>query len=79
METYGITELAAGIADALARGVPHPNAVRLALERRRQARDEPPPLAVTLPDHIKRLDVPVRPHALAGYDTLMENDNDDQR
>mgnify|MGYP003336195961 CR=1 FL=1 len=79
MQTYGITELAAGIADALARGVPHPNAVRMALERRRQARDEPPPLAVTLPDHIKRRDVPVRPHALDSYDTLMEHDHDDQR
>ena len=71
-------ELAAAIDDALARGVPHPNAVRLALERRRQARDEPPPVAVPLPEHVKRKDVPVRPHALDDYDRLMENldDND---
>ena len=75
METYGITELAAGIADALARGVPHPNAVRLALERRRLIRDEPPPVAVPLPDNVKRRDVPVRPHALDGYDRLMESDD----
>jgi transposase len=77
IETYGVAELSAAIADALARGVPHPNAVRLALERRRQARDEPPPVAVALPEHLKRRDVPVRPHALNDYDCLMENDNDD--
>jgi hypothetical protein len=53
--------------------VQHPNAVRLALERRRQAQAEPPPLAVCLPDHVKRRDVPVRPHRLDDYDTLMEN------
>ena len=78
LETYGVVELAAGVADALARGVPHPNAVRLALERRRQARDKPPPLAVSLPEHVKRRDVPVRPHALNDYDHLMENADDDR-
>ena len=61
------------IDEALARDVPHPNAVRMALERRRQALDAPPPLAVCLPDHVKRRDVPVRPHCLDDYDTLMEN------
>lgn len=74
---YGVAELTTAIADALARGVPHPNAVRLALERRRQAKAAPPPLAVSLPDHVKRRDVPVRPHCLKGYDTLMENGHDD--
>jgi hypothetical protein len=61
------------INEALTRGVPHPNAVRLALERRRQAQATPPPLAVSLPDHVKRRDFPVRQHGLADYDTLMEN------
>lgn len=42
---YGVAALTAAVADALDRGVPHPNAVRLALERRRQAQAEPPPLA----------------------------------
>jgi transposase len=77
LERYGVAEFEAAIADALGRGVPHPNAVRLALERRRQAKAEPPPLAVNLPDHVKRRDVPVRPHALNDYDALMENDDDD--
>jgi hypothetical protein len=73
LECYGLAELTAAIDEALARDVPHPNAVRLALERRRQAVDAPPPLAVCLPDHVKRRDVPVRPHCLDDYDTLMEN------
>ena len=69
---YGVAELTAAVADALARGVAHPNAVRLALERRRQAQAEPPPLAVSLPEHVKRRDSPVRPHNLDDYDQLME-------
>lgn len=73
LERYGVAELKVAIDEALARDVPHPNAVRLALERRRQAVDAPPPLAVCLPDHVKRRDVPVRPHCLDDYDTLMEN------
>ena len=75
LDAYGVTELSAAIAEAMARGVPHPNAVRLALERRRQLREEPPPVAVALPAHVKCRDVPVRPHALDGYDRLMENDD----
>ncbi len=42
------SELQAAIDEALGRGVPHPNAVRLALERRREARQLPPPVAVPL-------------------------------
>ena len=41
-----------------------------------QAQAEPPPLAVPLPEHVRRRDVPVRPHALDDYDHLMENDHD---
>ena len=76
LETYGLTELEAAITDALAREVPHPNAVRLALEQRRQASAKPPPLPIALPDHVKSRDVPVRPHNLDNYDRLMESDDD---
>ena len=70
---YCGAELTVAIADALARGVPHPNAVRLVLERQRRAQDEPPPLTITLPEHVKRRNIPVRPHDLDGYDQLTEN------
>ena len=78
LERYGVAELSAAIAEALGRGVPHPNAVRVALERQRQAQGEPPPLAVSLPEHVKRRDVPVRPHKLDDYDQLMECPHDDE-
>ena len=78
LDRYGAAELEAAVGDALAREVPHPNAVRLALERRRQEQQAPPPLGVALPDSVKRRDVPVRPHPLAGYDQLTEANDDDE-
>jgi hypothetical protein len=42
----GRFKLDAAILEAIARGVPHPNAVRLALDHRRQLRNEAPPVAV---------------------------------
>ncbi len=70
-------ELDAAIGEALARGVPHPNAVRLSLERRRQERELPPPVPVALPDNPRVRDLVVRPHPLNIYDTLKESDDDD--
>ena len=40
LDRYGAAELQAAILEALERDVPHPNAVRLALERRREQRGE---------------------------------------
>ena len=73
LERYGAEELQAAIGEALARGVPHPNAVRLVLEQRREARQLPPPLAVPLSPAARQQDIPVRPHALDGYDQLTED------
>jgi transposase len=72
LDRYGAAELQAGILEALARDVPHPHAVRLALERRREQRGEPPPVVVELPPHVQAGDVPVSPHALETYDRLTE-------
>lgn len=68
LERYGAQALQLAILDALERGVPHPNAVRLALERAREATGQPPPVALVLPAHVARRDAPVRPHALDSYD-----------
>jgi transposase len=76
LERYGSDELQAAIEVALERGVPHPNAVRLALEQRREARQLPPPLAVSLSPTAQQRDVPVRPHDLDGYDQLTEGGHD---
>jgi hypothetical protein len=72
LDRYGAAELDAAIADALHRNVPHPNAVRLALERRREQRHEAPPIAAWLPAHVQARDTPVRPHPLESYDELKE-------
>ena len=71
-----IAELAAAVQDALARDVPHPNAVRLALERHREQRAQPPATVVTLPAHLQQRDVIVRHHNLAAYDRLQESADD---
>ncbi|HWR88113.1 MAG TPA: IS21 family transposase [Acidiferrobacterales bacterium] len=76
LDRYGGAELEAAIRDALGRGVPHPNAVRLALERRREQRHAPPPVAVCLPDHIKDRDSAVQPHRLDTYDQLTGEDDE---
>jgi transposase len=77
LDSYGAAELDAAIQDAVARGVPHPNAVRLVLERRREQRNAPPPIAVDLPDHVKARDPIVKPHRLEIYDQLGHTSKDD--
>ena len=69
----GISELQqqAAIEETLASGAaPHPNPVRLALERRREARRLPPPVAVPMPEHVRKKDALVTPHRLDIYDQI---------
>jgi len=74
---YSISELTEAVAEALARDVPHTNAVRLALDRRREQRGQPLATVVTLPAHLQKRDVTVTPHALSTYDQLKEPARDD--
>jgi len=76
LDRYGASELEAAITEALDRGVPHPNAVRLALERRREQRQQVPPVALVLPDHVKARDACVKPHRLETYDQLKDQPNE---
>jgi len=76
LDRYGAAELEASIGAALERGVPHPNAVRLALERRREQRQTAPPVAVDLPAHVRTRDAPVTPHRLEAYDQLKDRTNE---
>ena len=77
LDRYGARAVEAALAEALQRGVPHPNAVRLALERARQAAGTPPPVALVLPEHVARRDAPVRAHDLSSYDRTENDDGDD--
>lgn len=73
---YGAAALEVAMGDALARDVPHPNAVRLALERARESRGGPPPLPLNLSDPIARRDAPVPVHPLAAYDPPATSEKD---
>jgi len=70
LQRFGAAELQVAIVEALDSDVPHPNAVRFALERHRQERHQPPPVAVDLPSHVQARDLPVRPARLELYDQL---------
>jgi hypothetical protein len=69
--------LEAAIAEALACGVPHPNAVRLSLQRRREQREQAPPLVVILPEDQRVRHLVVRPHDLNDYDQLQARPQSD--
>lgn len=68
LDESGPVELAAAVAEALAAGSPHPETVRLILDRRRHQRGNPPPLPIALPDDPRVRDLVVTPHRLADYD-----------
>jgi transposase len=76
LERYGAAALQDAILEALVRDVAHPNAVRLALERRREHNGDVAPVALVLPAHVQARDAPVRPHALETYDQLKEPRDD---
>jgi len=76
LDQYGAPALQASILEAISRDVPHPNAVRLALERARERTGRPAPLALTLPEHVARRDAPMRTPSLASYDRHYDQPKD---
>jgi hypothetical protein len=76
LDGYGALELEIAINEALVRGVPHPNAVRLCLEKRREDRKQLPPVTLDLPNDKRVRDLVVRPHDLRSYDQLKEKNYD---
>jgi transposase len=76
LDRTNAADLQAAILEALERDVPHPNAVRLALERLREQRGQAPQVALALPAHVQLRDAPVQPHALESYDQLKERSDD---
>jgi|SRR2546421_928436 len=77
LDRFGAAELQAAIEESLAHDSPHQHSVRLVLEKRREARREPPPVVVALPEHVRAKDVFVQPHRLDTYDTLTELHNNE--
>lgn len=77
LDRYGAAELQAAIEETLAAdAAPHQNPVRLALERRREARHAPPPVAIRLPEHVRNKDARVTPHRLDIYDQIAGVDDE---
>ena len=74
VDRYGQDEVQAAVLTALSRGVPHPHAVRLALETQREARHQPPPVAVCLSAQAASRDTVVKPHRLDSYDQLTNSE-----
>ena len=70
LDQYGAAELSSAMEESLERGVAHPNGVRTVLERRREERNQPPPIEINLDQHPKAREVSVKPHDLASYDQL---------
>lgn len=78
LDRFGAVELQAAILEALSRDAPHPNTVRLALERRREEQQRPPPVATMLSEHAQTRDVTVQEHRLDSYDRLTQENPDEE-
>ena len=72
IERYGAAQVQTAVLSALARGVAHPHAVRWALEIQRESMNQPPPVAVGMPQHVAARDTVVKPHQLQSYDQLTD-------
>lgn len=68
LDLYGRDELHCALGEALRQQSPYPQAVQQILERRREERQRPPPLAVTVPDKVKHISV--KTVNVADYDQL---------
>ena len=77
LDDHGAGELEVAVNEALQQGVPHHNAVRLILSRRREQQDKPPPIPVELPDDPRLRAITVREHDLASYDELADTSEED--
>ena len=72
LDHYGRDELHLAVSDALKQQSPYPQAVLQSLERRREEKHNPPPLAVAVPDKVKHLSV--KAINIADYDNLYKTE-----
>jgi transposase len=80
LDDYGASILSEAMADALARDVPHPNSVRLSLQRIQDARLAVPTVSLTLSSDKRVQELVVKPHPLSDYDLFNNpNSNEDKQ
>ena len=72
LDSYGKQAMSAAVAEALDNGSPHPETVRLILER--HSRPTPPRLPIPLPKDPRIAQLTVTPHPLADYDPERQQD-----
>jgi len=70
LDSYGAAELEAAIVEALHREVPHPNSVRLCLEKQREIKQQPLPIRLDLPNDKRVRELTVSLPNLKDYDKL---------
>jgi transposase len=73
LERFGIVDFTEAVQLALAANTPHPNNVRLLLEKIRHRRGLPPPVLAPVVTRPHLRDLHVRPHALTDYDHRLLN------
>ncbi|WP_454783622.1 IS21 family transposase [Legionella sp. WA2022007384] len=78
LDDYGASELDEAMADALGRGVPHPNAVRLSLQRRQEERHQPPRIVLQVSDNKHINELIVKPHKLSDYEVLNQTKTEEE-
>jgi len=75
LDEYGATQLHEGMAEAIEKNAPYVEGVAQILEYRRERRNQPPPIAVQVPDKVKHYYV--APANLSDYDKLGQQENED--
>lgn len=74
LDDYGASELHEALAQVIKQHSADVEAVQQILEQRREERQQPPPIAVSVPDKVKHYQV--KTAKLSGYDKLGENNDD---
>jgi transposase len=77
LDTHGPGAVEAALAHVLERGAISAASVAHLLDQRARAKKTPPPIPVVLPDDPRVRDLRVTPHALADYDALAKETDDD--
>ena len=70
LDDYGASALDAAMIDALARGVPHSNAVRQSLQRQQDECQQTPQIVLPVSSDKRINELVVKPHKLSEYDVL---------
>jgi len=77
LDDYGRAELHGALSEALQQQSPYPQAVQQILERRRDEQNNPPPLAVAVPEKVRQYSV--KPASLSDYDQLSAPTEEDRK